>query len=194
MPMKHIFFTTWLLGIGLLATAPDLAGQVPASDSTAEAARDTQPAVGDSGVARDSTLNDSTRRASDTLASKAPGTAKSSGARATPPVPTDSVLSAACGSAGGPTAIARNLLVVIFAPEAKAADRAAVAKVVDGKLIGSVGPAEPGAYYVRVPSGGEEFRLRAAADKLIQLDLVRQVGSRACLPPPPVDTARQKAS
>jgi hypothetical protein len=82
------------------------------------------------------------------------------------------------------------LLVIVFAPEAGAADRAAVAKAVGGTLLGSVTSGEPGAYYLRVPSGGDEYRLRVAADRLIQFDMVRQVGSRTCPPLPPLDTAR----
>jgi hypothetical protein len=84
--------------------------------------------------------------------------------------------------------------VIVFAPEATAAERAAVAKTVEGSLLGSVPSGAPGAYYLRVPSGGDEYQLRIVADKLIQLDIVRQVGSRACPPLPPPDTARQKPS
>ena len=96
----------------------------------------------------------------------------------------DSVLTAACGRAGGSTTIARDLLVVIFAPEVGPSERAAVAKSVDGKLVGS---AEPGAYYLQIPAKGQEHLLRAAADRLIQEGHVRQVGSRAC-PVLPADT------
>jgi hypothetical protein len=89
----------------------------------------------------------------------------------------DSVLGAACGRAAGSTAIARDLLVVVFAPEASQAERAAAAKSVNGKLVGSP---EAGAYYLQVPARGQEHLLRAAADQLVQLAYVRQVGSRAC--------------
>jgi hypothetical protein len=83
----------------------------------------------------------------------------------------DSVLSAACGGAAGSTTIARNLLVVVFAPEVGPAERAAAAKSVDGKMVGS---AEPGAYYLQVPARGQEHLLRAAADQLVQLGYVRE--------------------
>jgi hypothetical protein len=76
------------------------------------------------------------------------------------------------------------LLVVVFTPEAGKRERAAAAKRVAGKLLGPV-TAEPGAYYLRVPAGGEEYRLRVAADELIRLAHVKQVGSRACPPPQP---------
>ena len=84
---------------------------------------------------------------------------------------------------------APDLLVVIFTPESGRAERAAVTKSVRGKLLGQAA-SEPGAYYLWVPSQGQEYRLRAAADQLIQLPQVRQVGTRACPPAPPADTAR----
>jgi hypothetical protein len=82
------------------------------------------------------------------------------------------------------------LLVIVFGPEAGVQERAAAAKSVDGRLLGPVSSGERGAYYLRVPTGGEEYRLRSAADRLIRLDIIRQVGSRAC-PTPPPDTTRQ---
>jgi hypothetical protein len=83
------------------------------------------------------------------------------------------------------TTIARDLLVVVFAPETSPVERTAAAKSVDGKLVGS---AEPGAYYLQVPARGQEHLLRAAADQLVQLGYVRQVGSRACPPVLPEPT------
>jgi hypothetical protein len=76
------------------------------------------------------------------------------------------------------------LLVVVFAPGAGAAERAAAAKRVDGTLLGPVMSEEPGSYYLSVPGGGGEYQLRAAADQLIQSGKVQQVGTRACPPLP----------
>jgi hypothetical protein len=81
--------------------------------------------------------------------------------------------------------VAPDLLVILFAPEAEAAERTAAAKGVGGKLLGPVNSREPGAYYLRVPSRGDEFRLRAVSDQLILLPQVQQVGSRTCPPPAP---------
>lgn len=178
----------WLLGLGLLIVPPAMVGQVPDSGSTAPAASDSQPASHPDSVL----AADSTRPASDTVRPKTPGSKTTTGTTAARPEPTDSILSAACGAAGS-TAVARDLLVVVFAPDARAAERAAVARTVDGKLLGSVTSGEPGAYYLRVPSGGDEYRLRVVADRLILLDMVRQVGSRSCPPLPPRDTARQNS-
>jgi hypothetical protein len=97
--------------------------------------------------------------------------------------PRDSILEKACG--GGTATLARDLLVVLFAPDVGARGRAAVAKKAGGKLVGQVSASEPGAYYLRVPSGGNEFQLRTASDELAQLPQVRQVGSRACPAPAP---------
>lgn len=178
-----------LLGLGLLIVPPAMVGQVPDSGSAAPAASDSQPAPRPDSVS----AADSTRVRSDTVRPKTPASSIIPGTTAARPEPADSILSAACGAAGS-AAVARDLLVIVFAPEAKAADRAAVAKTVNGKLLGSVTSAGPGAYYLRVPSGGNEYRLRVAADRLIQLNVVRQVGSRTCPPLPPPDTARQKSS
>jgi hypothetical protein len=84
--------------------------------------------------------------------------------------------------------VASDLLMIVFGAEATAEDRTAAVRTVKGKLLGPVGPDEPGAYYLRVPSGGDESRLRAAADQLALLSQVRQVGSRACPTAEPVRT------
>ena len=191
MSVHSTFLATWLLGLSLLIVPRATSGQVPASDSAAVQS-DSQPPLTDSvqttGVspAYSDTLlqrahpdsvskTDSTRAASDTVH---PPTI-------TPPTaPGDSILSAACSGPAGPAPVARDLLVVVFAPEAGAAERVAAAKNVEGTLLGPATSGEPGAYYLRVPSGGEEYRLRVAADQLILLDMVRQVGSRACPPLP----------
>ena len=176
----------WLLGLGFLIVPPALVGQVPDSGSPAPAASDSQRASHP-----DSLLPaDSTRAPTDTVRPKTPRSSTTSGTTAARPQPTDSILSAACGGTGS-TAVARDLLVIVFAPEASAAERAALAKTVGGSLLGSVTSGEPGAYYVRVPSGGNEYQLRVAADKLILFDMVRQVGSRTCPPLQPSDTTRQ---
>lgn len=181
---------TWLLALGLLALPAQTAAQAPASDT--------------SQVPPDSALDDSTAQSSsdsvtpqassDSGRPQASRDTAGTGARATTgdtaaasKEPRDSILSAACSGPGGSSAVARDLLVVVFAPEAGTRERRAAAKTVKGKLLGPVSSEEPGgAYYVRVPSGGDEYRLRLAADHLVQLQQVRQVGSRACpsLPAP----------
>jgi hypothetical protein len=206
MSIYSTFLATWLLGLILLIVPRATSGQAPASDSTAVAS-DSQPALTDSVPKTDTarassdtvlqradpdsvSKTDSTRAASDTVRPPAAGTAPRSDTATAATAPPDSILSAACSGPAGPGTVAPDLLVVVFAPEAGAAERAAAAKSVDGALLGQATSGEPGAYYLRVPSGGEEYRLRVAADQLILLDMVRQVGSRACPPPPPPNQAR----
>ena len=192
------FLAAWLLGLSLLMVPRVTSGQAPASDSTA-VKPDSQPALTDSGQTTPASSDtaqrahpdsasktDSTRAAFDTAHPPGAGKATTSDTATRPAAPRDSILGAACSGSTGRATVARDLLVVVFSPEAGAAERAAAARKVDGKLLGRVTSGEPGAYHLRVPSGGggEEYRLRAAADQLILLDVVRQVGSRACPPPP----------
>src|SRR5918994_6824101 len=182
---RHIAFALSISVSQLLIAPPAASAQVPATDTTAPAPSDTT-AASDSLAAGGDTASlpgrDTTDTASrsdsvpDSLRTRpsAPASLGSVRARSdsVPAAPVDSVLSAACGGSAGSTTIARNLLVVVFAPEAGSAERAAAAKSVDGKLVGS---AEPGAYYLQVPARGQEHLLRAAADQLVQLAYVRQV-------------------
>ena len=198
----HIILALSVSVYQLLIILPAASGQVPAIDSTARPATDSGAAPGDTGsIARADTLDsipragsdsapvagrsDTTRSTSDSVAAATRESARRP-ATAAAPAPVDSILSAACGGPPGSTSVARDLLVVVFAPEAGAAVRAAAAKSVKGRLVGS---GEPGAYYVRLPRGGGEAGLRAAADDLSRLPQVRQVGSRAC-PALPGDTIR----
>ena len=208
MSLHHIGFAGWLLA-SVLIIPPAASGQAPTVDS----AGDTLTGIRGSGsaspsdsasVADSASARDTARSALDSLQLGDPGTPvgvdtpqsvpdsigpsgmkdSTKVAATTPPQPVDSVLKAACGGPDG-TLIARDLLVVVFAEESGTRERAAAARSVKGKLIGQ---AEPGAYYLRVPRGGGEVGLRDAADQLIRLPQVRQVGSRSC-PPRSRDTA-----
>lgn len=202
--------------LGLAAPAKAV-GQTPASDSTGRSARDSSLAPPDSAnsaasaSAGDSiSAADTSRSASDT---SRPAALETTGARpgrsvsdtpqagavadsSKPPVaaaspPVDSILSEACSGSAAPTSTARDLLVVVFAPEAGRSDRMDVARSVKGRLLGAVS-SEPGAYYLWVPAGGREYQLRAAADQLVRWPAVRQVGSRACPSPAPVESTPPK--
>ena len=190
---SHWHHIVLALSASQLLIAPAASAQT-ATDTTVRAPSDTSArAATDSLAARRDTASLAGRDTTDTLsrprrdsvpdslrtAPSAPARAGTARARSdsVPAAPVDSVLSAACGGAGGSPTVARDLLVVVFAPETGSAERAAAAKSVDGKLVGS---AEPGAYYLQVPAKGQEHLLRAAADRLVQLGYVRRVGSRAC--------------
>jgi hypothetical protein len=186
MSLQSTLLALCLLGSGLLIEPPSALGQAPASDSTAPVASDSQRTAADSLQKTDTTpprpRPDSGSKTDTTHPPSAP-----SGTVGPSPQPRDSILTAACG---GPGTVAQDLLVIVFGPEAGARERAAAAKSVDGKLLGPVGSGEPGGYYLRVPTGGNEFRLRLASDQLIQLPQVRQVGSRTCPPLPPPEKTR----
>jgi hypothetical protein len=204
MALRHLRIAVCFLG---LATPAMAMGQSQAGDSTGSA-QDSSPAQADTAANRGSTPDsgsaDATRLASDSAQPEtgasgyrgAPDTARARGAvdsvqpaaAATSPPP-DSILSTACSGSAGLNATAPNLLVISFTPESGPAERAAVTKSVKGKLLGQVA-SEPGAYYLWVPSKGQEYRLRAVADQLIRHPQVRQVGSRVCPPAPPADTTR----
>ena len=222
MSLRFTLLVSSLFGLGLPIGPPVVMGQVPGSDSAAQApvgnqpsrldtvrassdslappdsARDTTPGtdsatVGDTADARDTARGgDTAATARDTANARDTVNARdtTSGRDSTPAgttadtaaasrAPGDSILAAACA---GATSVARDLLVVVFAPEASSEERRAAVEAVNGRLLGHVSSAEPGAYYLRVPTAGEESRLRGAADQLIQLTQVRQVGSRACAP------------
>jgi hypothetical protein len=193
------------------AAAPD--SQPAATDSTATGAVLPTDTIGASGSASggdsvppvDSTpsssldtLDSSQAAQADTGApgrdtTRAPGAADSTKTRAAaaPAAPVDSILSAACAASGGSTSVAPNLLVVLFTVESGAAQRAAAARSIKGKLVGR---ATPEGYYIRVPGGGGEMKLRAYADRLSRLTQVRQVGSRACPPLSSSKAAPQRPS
>jgi hypothetical protein len=203
----HLYSTvlaTCSLGLSLLVTSTPSAGQTPTSDPTAaspetttqgEPARtDTFPDSGSSDTTPDSVQPPGQTDSASALDSTglAPGSARRDTAAnktkadttAAFSAPRDSILDVACSGPGGSTRVARDLLVVVFAPESGHRERTAVAKSVEGKLLGPVSSGELGGYYLRVPTGGNEYRLRTAADQLIQLAEVKQVGSRSCPPLP----------
>jgi hypothetical protein len=203
MSLHSIVLAAWLLGLSFLiiphsafgqtsdSAPPTSSDSAPASDSLARdtLAGGTPPGAADTTRTGAETVRDSLAVASDTARPPQPrDTANSEAAGVS--TPGDSVLRRSCQDRVG-TGVARGLLVVVFAPEAGAEERATAAESVEGKLVGSV-PGDPGAHYLRVAGEGGEHRLRAAADQLIQLPQVRQVGSRSCPPPQPRAPAHQR--
>ena len=197
MSLTHTLAIIALLGASSVASTSKLRGQSPDSNATAAVQSDSQPASGDTArradavgvgssdslrpASPDSTATDTSRASSDSVKPAARDSGRSSVGPQTPSsevpkAPVDSVLVVACESG---ESLARDLLVVVFRAEAGAEERKAAAKSVRGTLLGPAN-SEPGAYYLRVPSGGEEFQLRAAADQLAQLSQVQQVGSQTC--------------
>jgi hypothetical protein len=197
MSLNHTLAIIALVGTSAFALASGLSGQVPDSSATAAVQSDSQTASADaarradtSGVSSsdslrsaspDSVPTDTARASSDSVKPAARDSGRSSAVSQAPnsvavQPPVDSVLAEACQSG---ESLARDLLVVVFSDEAGAEERKVAARSVRGTLLGPVN-SEPGAYYLRVPSGGEEFQLRAAADQLAQLSQVQQVASQTC--------------
>jgi hypothetical protein len=184
----------WLLGLSFLITPRPASGQ--ASDSAPATTSDSQAAA--DSLARDTLAAKAPEQTADTAlnqpgsdtvradSASAPDTIGHQERRDTGEVQAagdsekgDSTLRRSCRNPLG-AGVAPDLLVVVFAPEAEAKERAAAAEGVDGRLLGAV-PGDPGAYYLRLSSGGE-YSLRAASDQLILMAQVRQVGSRSCPP------------
>jgi hypothetical protein len=69
--------------------------------------------------------------------------------------------------------------VVTFLRRSKPAERAAALKMVEGTMV-ATDPSDPAIWYVRVQSGGNEFALRAIADRLIRARSVSEVGPVQC--------------
>ena len=189
MSLHYIVLGFWLVASFLILPASVSAQAAAArdtqrtSDSLAPGSQPHSDSLAALDTNRSGSSSDSLNPGSDSLkppaatqaesAGSAPDSARVSAAEA------DSILVAACGRLQGGASVAPDLLVLLFAPEAKREERAAVARSVNGKLLGAVS-SEPGAYYLRVPTRGEEYKLRAVADELIRSPWVRQVGSRTC--------------
>lgn len=199
MSLPHIFARLCLLAAALLPRPlqgqDSAAAMVPPADSARTQTDTTGPADTARAAQSDSTVRpagadsagaDTARAALDSVPAPAPDTTHSSATGTSPRslagamTRPDSILAAACSGPGASTSVARDLLVIVFTSYASAEEKTAAAKAVQGTLLGLVSGADPGTYYLRVPSGGQEYQLRLAADKLARLAQVKQVGSRSC--------------
>ena len=95
-----------------------------------------------------------------------------------PSPPSSPLPKGACSEAdaGGP---ATDLLLVTFRSRSAPAEREAALKTVKGTLV-TPDPSDDAAWFVRVPSGGNEFVLRGIADRLIRAPVVKEVGPVQC--------------
>lgn len=183
-----------LIGSGALAVAAPCTAQSSHSDSVGTARTDSASAAEPSTAGRSRPDSAGVTRPDSAAASKPDSAARpkpdsvpppdslkqAPGAAATAPgPPADSTLTAACsGTPDASPAIAPGLLLVVFDPATKPAERSAIAHTVHGKLVG---PAKgEGAYYLRVPGAESDDQLRAIADEVIRLPGVQQVGTKTC--------------
>jgi hypothetical protein len=74
---------------------------------------------------------------------------------------------------------APDLLLVSFLTRSTPSDREAAIKSVKGEKV-TADPGDPAVWYVRVPSGGNEFALRSIADRVIRARAVKEVGPVQC--------------
>jgi len=89
-----------------------------------------------------------------------------------PPLPKD-----VCPAGADP--VSADVLLVAFRLRSTPAEREAAVKGVKGTIV-APDPNDPASAYVRVPSEGNEFLLRAIADRLIRAPVVKEVGAVQC--------------
>ena len=89
-----------------------------------------------------------------------------------PPLPTG-----VCPAGADP--VSADVLLVTFSSRSTPAEREAAVKGVKGTIV-APDPNDPASAYVRVPSEGNEFLLRAIADRLIRVPVVKEVGAVQC--------------
>jgi hypothetical protein len=184
MSTNWFFVATLVPGLLLLIASSQAFCQLPATDSTSVksdsgvvSTDSAGTSLGESSLRDSAATADTAKISSDTLRPRSNPAPMKPDTVAPVKAPRDSILDVACSGAAGPRTLARDLLVVVFAPDATAEERATASATVRGKVVGSP---EPGMFYLRVPANGDEYRLRAAADQLSLLPQVRRVGNRAC--------------
>jgi hypothetical protein len=93
------------------------------------------------------------------------------------PPPLDPSPKGVCTNAYG--GVATDVLLVTFQGRSTPEERDAAIKAVKGTLV-APDPNDDASAYVRVPSDGNEFALRALADRLIRVRIVKEVGPAPC--------------
>ena len=93
------------------------------------------------------------------------------------PPPVDPSPKGVCINAYG--GVATDVLLVTFQRRSTPEERDAAIKAVKGTLV-APDPNDDASAYVRVPSDGNEFALRALADRLIRVRVVKEVGPAPC--------------
>ena len=180
---------------GLLACCLILAGGVPCRAQTV-IPPDTAPAPGPSAPAATGPRADGMRSPGDTTPSRASnaGTAAAPAAPAPPPAPAapapppapppppvSTLPKGVCTDPAG--GVSADVLYVTFRARSKPAEREAALKPLHGTIV-APDPDDDASAYVRVPSDGNEFALRAIADRLIRAPAVKEVGPVQCPPGP----------
>ncbi len=168
---------SWSFGVLLLAAPLPCRAQTVIHDSAPP------PAPGGPGPTRADTL----RARGDTY--PAPGAPRPDAARSAPPPAPTAPKPAAAAPAGPPLPqgvcppgsdpVSADVLLVTFRTRSTQAEQVATVKAVKGTIV-APDPTDPASAYVRVPSDGNEFALRAIADRLIRAPTVKEVNAVEC--------------
>ena len=178
---------------GLLACCLILAGATPCRAQTV-IPPDTAPAPGPSGPASTGPRADGMRSPGDTTPSRAssaggaaapapaapapaPAPAAPAPPPAPPPPPVSTLPKGVCTDPVG--GVSTDVLYVTFRARSKPAEREAALKPLHGTIV-APDPDDDASAYVRLPSDGNEFALRAIADRLIRAPVVKEVGPVQC--------------
>ena len=94
-----------------------------------------------------------------------------------PPPPVSTLPKGVCTDPAG--GVSTDVLYVTFRARSKPTEREAALKPVHGTIV-APDPDDDASAYVRVPSDGNEFALRAIADRLIRVPVVKEVGPVQC--------------
>ena len=180
---------------GLLAFYLILAGAVPARaqtvipPDTAPAPSASAPASTGPGARGMRGPGDTTpSRASNPGGTAAPAAAAPAPAPATPapppppspppaPAPLSTLPKGVCTDPAG--GVSTDVLYVTFRARSKQEEREAALKPLHGAIV-APDPDDDASAYVRVPTDGNEFVLRAIADRLIRAPVVKEVGPVQC--------------
>ena len=161
-----------------------LGGTVPGRAQTV--IRDSAPAPRPPSAAPARAGADTTRARADT--GGRPGARPDSAARpaapavpAAPPAPPAPTVEAlpkgvCTDPAGG---VSTDVLLITFRARSQPAEREAALKAVHGTIVAS-DPTDDASAYARFPSDDNEFALRAIADRLIRIPVVKEIGPVQC--------------
>jgi hypothetical protein len=159
-----------LVAFAVLRSASPCGAQTVIRDTTAETRRDTSSK---------SPANASVRARADSgvQPSRADSAAKPAAPAPAPSPPATPLPKGVCTD--GEPGPAPDLLLVTFRSRSRPPEREAALKSVNGALV-APDPSDDAVWYVRVPSGGNEFALRSIADRLIRAPVVKEVGPVQC--------------
>jgi hypothetical protein len=164
-----------LVSFLILAAARPCRAQTVIPPDTAPAPRPAAPASAEPRAGGMRSPGDTTPRGASNAATGTPPAAP--GPPPPPPPPVSTLPKGVCTDPAGGTST--DVLYVTFRARSKPAEREAALKPVHGTIV-APDPDDDASAYVRVPSDGNEFVLRAIADRLIRVPVIKEVGPVQC--------------